>query len=303
MQIKNTLFFINILILIFSFHNIYSQDADHFFTDSGNEMLLVEGAVYVMGNNTGENRRPDERPVHNVMIPDFFVSKYEITVNDYRRFCTKTGNDMPPEPKNGWQDNHPITNINWYDAITFCNWLSNEKGLTPFYNIDSTKEDPNNLSTLDKYKWLVSFNSEANGFRLPFEAEWEYVARGGREGTFILFGEEEEMTEEHLSYIAWFKGNNDPFGTKAVGLKDPNELGVYDIFGNVSEWCNDWYDKNYYDRSPRNNPYGPVKGENRVIRGGYFNSYPQSLYAYRRNSFTPDRYAIFIGFRVCRSKK
>ena len=302
MQNKTILFY-SCLLFLFSGNNIHSQTANHLFTGSNNEMLLVEGTDYVMGNSAGENRRLDERPVHNVVISDFFVSKYEITVNDYRRFCTKTGNDMPPEPKKGWGDNHPIANINWYDAITFCNWLSKENGLSPFYNIDTTKEDPNNLSTLDTQKWLVTYNHEANGFRLPFEAEWEYMARGGKKGNFLLFSEEEEMTEEHLSYIAWFKGNNEPFGTKAVGLKDPNELGVYDVFGNVSEWCNDWYNEDYYNISPKNNPQGPEQGENKVIRGGYFNSYPQSLYAYRRNSFTPDRYAVFIGFRVCRPKK
>ncbi len=281
----------------------YSQSSTSPFTDSDNELILIEGRVFEMGNNTGENRKPDERPVHNVMLSDFYISKYEITVNDYRRFCNKTGKNMPAPPENGWKDNHPITNINWYNAIIYCNWLSKENGFTPYYKIDTTIDDPYNLNSLDKLKWKVRYNREADGFRLPFEAEWEFVARGGKKGTYFLFGEKKLINDAYLNETAWYNNNNKPFGTKTVGLKKPNEVGIYDLFGNVTEWCNDWYNDEYYNNSPKDNPHGPQKGENRVIRGGYFNSYVKNINAYNRNSFTPDRTAVFIGFRVCRDKK
>jgi formylglycine-generating enzyme len=196
------------------------------------EMVLVEGGSFTMGDEWGMGSE-DELPTHEVSLKNFKISKTEVTVKQYRQFCRETGRSMPEAPSWGWQDNNPMVNVNWHDAVAYCDWLS------------------------DKMDGL---------YRLPTEAEWEYAARGGKNSKGFKYSGGQSMHS-----VGWFSENSNS-RTQAVASKKPNELGIYDMSGNVWEWCSDWYGKDYYANSPSSNPRGPSSGSNRVLRGGSWNS-------------------------------
>ncbi len=208
-------------------------------------MVLIKGGTYFMGQQDGEN---DERPVHKVSISDFYIGKYEVTVLDYKFFCEATNRDMPKEPSWGWIENHPIINTSWNDALAYINWL----------------------------------NKESNeNYRLPTEAEFEYVIRNGGKpgvypwGTGKPFNEniaDESFKEKNPNKNIWKGYNDDHAFTSPVGSYESNELGVYDINGNIWEWCNDWYEG--YGTDPVINPKGAIKGNNKVGRGASFDADP-----------------------------
>jgi len=220
------------------------------------QWIFVPGGTYRMGDtfNVG---RTNEKPVHDVTVNDFYLSKYEVTVAQYREFCNATGHIMPSAPPWGWIDNHPIVRISWYDAQAYCQW---------------------------------------SDCRLPTEAEWEYAARAG--------GKDEKWAgtsqEDSLRNYSWYDVNS--FGTThVVGTKKPNGLGLYDMSGNVCEWCADWHDDNYYYSSPSMNPQGPSSGSYRSVRGGswtYISDYGRSAY---RNSDGPEKTTNYSGFRIVKA--
>jgi formylglycine-generating enzyme required for sulfatase activity len=239
-------------------------------SDFSNNLVFVKGGTFRMGNNNGEN---DEKPVHTVTVNDFYIGKYEVTQKEWKDI-------MGNNPSYFKGKNRPVENVSWYDAISFCNKLSEEKGLTKFYTIDGTN---------------VTMNWGANGYRLPTEAEWEYAARGGQLSKGYKYSGSND-----IDAVAWYDGNSGN-KTHAVGTKQPNELGIYDMSGNVWEWSNDWYSDNYYSSSPSNNPQGPSTGSSRVIRGGswYFDAdYCRATY---RFSVSPGLSYGFIGFRLART--
>jgi formylglycine-generating enzyme required for sulfatase activity len=166
--------------------------------------------------------------------------------------------------------------------VTYCNLKSQQHGLTPCYNLSD---------------WSCDFS--ANGYRLPTEAEWEYAARGGINWTddYRYSGCHEES---ELGDYAWYYSNSS-MQTHEVGTKLPNQLGIYDMSGNVYEWCNDWYDHAYYSISPASNPIGPVSSSYRVMRGGgWLNGASYSRVAYRLD-YIPAYSDRSIGFRLVRS--
>jgi formylglycine-generating enzyme required for sulfatase activity len=218
------------------------------------DMVRVEGGTFQMGNNDGWD---DEKPVHTVTITGFYMGKYEVTQREWTAV-------MGSNPSVFRGDNLPVETVNWYDAVEYCNRLSEREGLTPAYTIDKDRDDYNNHSfEYDKLRWTVGWNRTANGYRLPTEAEWEYAARGGNgsPGNYIYAG------SNNPDEVAWYDGNS-PASTQEVGKKKPNGLGLYDMTGNVYEWCWDWYYEEYYSTSPRNDPIGPPWGDSRVARGG-----------------------------------
>lgn len=178
----------------------------------------------------------DEKPIHNVLLnASLYVSCYEVSQHLY---STMMGNN-PSDLKHG---SYPVYNVTWIDAIRFCNTLSLAAGLAPAY-------------TIIESSLYVSFDTTANGWRLPTEAEWEYFSA-------ITLN-----TDTDINDYAWFASNSSS-SPKTTGLLKPNSFGLYDVLGNVWEWCWDYYAARYYDISPVVNPLGPATGENRVIRGG-----------------------------------
>jgi formylglycine-generating enzyme required for sulfatase activity len=174
---------------------------------------------------------------------------------------TVTGQELPPDDA-GNKTNHPMVEVSWFGAAAYSNWRSTQHGWQPCYD----------LST-----WECDLT--ANGYRLPTEAEWEYAARGGEHNPYYKFPWGNDIDGSMANYV----GSGDPYETDSppttpVGYYDGEQIpsgsdmangyGLYDIVGNVYEWCNDWYDSVYYSSSPCANPQGPVDGTERVLRGG-----------------------------------
>ena len=245
------------------------------------QMVKVEGGKFLMGspdeNKIAEN---DEQKQHEVTVASFEINRLEVSVWEWKQYCKKTKKKMPAQQVWGINDNYPITNITWNEAITYCNWLSKQDGYIPVYTIVG----PN-----------VVCNFAANGYRLPTEAEWEYAAKGGKKSKNNVFAGSNISNE-----IAW-QQNNSEKRPHAVGTKLANELGIYDMSGNVWEWCYDWYNKDYYKNEDGNNPTGPIRGEKKSVRGGSWDSKESYLRTSNRISTTPDKTHEFYGFRLART--
>jgi len=247
-------------------------------------MVYVAGGSFEMGSESGDS---DENPIHSVKVSSFYISKYETTVSEFEEFIKSTkyrteadidsgswlwiGNELERIAGVNWECdvngekrvrseyNHPVIHVSWKDAVAYCKWKSKQTG---------------------------------KKFRLPTEAEWEYAARGGiRSGGYTYSG------SNSIDEVAWYYENSD-MKTHTVGKKQPNELGIYDMSGNVWEWCSDWYGENYYSNSPGNNPKGPVSGEDRVLRGGsWHHNGSGCCVAFRLRHFPAPRSGS-LGFRV-----
>lgn len=232
---------------------------------TSNDMVFVPSGSFMMGRNESDD---DEKPIHLVYLDGFYMDKYEVTVAQFRDFCSATGHQMPDQPY--WnKDNHPIVNVTCHDAAAYTKWA---------------------------------------GKRLPTEAEWEYAAREG--GKDVLFGNGKDFAdpvEINFDGRSKYEKSYSVSGvyrkrTTSVGSFAPNALGLYDMSGNVWEWCADWYDKNYYDNSPERNPQGPSSKRFRVLRGGSWYSEPGNVRCTFRYWNDPDDRDDPIGFRCVRSK-
>jgi sulfatase modifying factor 1 len=248
------------------------------------EMVLVEAGDFEMGSTDGYT---NEQPIHLVTISkQFYVSKYEVTFEEFDTFCENTQRYSLPEDKGEGRGNRPVAGVEWYDAVEYCNWLSEEEGLSPCYS--------------GKGK-LLKCNFSANGYRLPTEAEWEYAARGGHVSKGYIFAGSNNPDD-----VAWYGGNS---GNKAhdVGHKEPNEIGLYDMSGNRFEWCWDWYIDNFYSESTAIDPTGPPLPKVdfpwelvRVRRSGNWGENTQSIRTTSR-SFDDPSYPGDNGFRLVRN--
>ena len=255
------------------------------------EMVFVKGGSFFMGNERG---RVDEKPQHRVTLDSFYISKCEVTQKEWQAV---TGNN----PSHFVGENHPVETVNWYEAIEFCNAYSEMKNLTPCYKIDRDKKDEMNLSRKDKIRWTVKCDWKADGYRLPTEAEWEYAAGGGNERSGTAFSGSNNINE-----VAWYFNNvgNESLpdhGTRDVGLKKPNELGLYDMTGNVWEWCWDWYGA--YDKKSSHNPHGIPYGQERVRRGGSWHVKTKRSTITTRNFRSPAHRSTHYGIRLVRNAK
>lgn len=211
-----------------------------------------------MGNTEMESEA-DNHPSHEVALHTFSISKTPITVVQYREYCRATSTTMPAPPSLGWIDSNPITNVSWQDAVGYTDWLANKTG---------------------------------KHYRLPTEAEWEYAARGGNQSKGNLYA-----GSNSLDSVGWYRDNSSgkPY---LVAQKRPNELGIYDMSGNVWEWCSDWYGADYYASSPKDNPRGPASGTYRVLRGGSWFNTPDYCQAAFRYYYDPSDHNDYTGFRV-----
>ena len=231
--------------------------------------VTVRGGTYTMGSNNGSS---DEKPVHSVTLSTFDMMNTEVPQWLYEAV-------MGRNPSYYKGTNKPVERVSWYDAIDFCNKLSEMQGLTPCY-------------TKNGDEWECNF--KANGYRLPTEAEWEYAACGGiNKSPFKYSG------SGNINDVAWYTDNRGGAATHDVGTKKPNVLGLYDMSGNVWEWCWDRYGS--YTRDPATNPSGASSGDYRVNRGGSYDSYASNCTVSYRNYYYPGYDRSSLGFRVVRS--
>jgi formylglycine-generating enzyme required for sulfatase activity len=267
-------------------------------------MVFVQGGTFSMGDQFGDGS--DDEKSHTVTVNDFYISKYEVTFDEFDAFCTATGREKPSDRDWG-RGRRPVIYVDWYDALEYCNWLSQKENLTPVYTIDKNKKDPNNSNEYDTKKWTVSRNSSANGYCLPTEAEWEYAAR--ERGKKVRFGNGRDVidpSEINFDARSTYKKPYSVVGEyrqKTVPVDDlsANSLGLKNMSGNVWEWCWDWYGDKYYKQSDgARNPSGPSSGSYRVVRGGGWSNIPENCRAVTRNDWDPNNRNGNVGFRVAR---
>lgn len=254
-------------------------------------MIFVEGGEFRMG---GESGYEDSKPEHLVHLDNFYLCRYPVT-----QALWKTVMDTNPEELAFPHPQRPVEGISWYDAVEFCNRLSKYFGYSLTYIINKDRSDPNNQNILDEFNWSVSLIKNSNGFRLPFEGEWEYAARGGR-----YLNSSEFPGSSNPGEVAW-RYNNSQDISQPIGLRLPNSLGLFDMSGDVWEWIWDWYEKRYYEycfqKGTIINPSGPDKGSKRVIRGGsWYNIEDENFQVNCRYDNVPFDRDYVIGFRLCR---
>ncbi len=246
------------------------------------EMVHIQAGTYTRGNTGGYSGQLDESPTHQVTITnDFYIGKYEITQEQFQAV-------MYRNPSFHRGDSLPVEQVTWHDAIVFCNALSRFEGLQQVYR---QSEDGQ-----------ILFNTSANGYRLPTEAEWEFAARGGVATDFCNGDATHyfcQPLDPLLDQVAFYCGNSND-KTHQIGLKSPNAYGIHDMHGNVAEWCWDYYSD--YGMAALTNPRGPSFGLERIIRGGGYDDLAQTCRSSFRFAFHPDGYLKKWGFRVARNK-
>ena len=223
--------------------------------DPGCDMVFVKGGKFSMGSKLGGK---DEQPVHDVVLQDFYIGRYEVTQREWKTIMASDTNKCYFEGC----DSCPVERVSWFNIQEYIRLLNKK-----------TK----------------------SAYRLPTEAEWEYAARGG-----TLSKNYKYSGSNTDSLAGWIVGRSNAM-THHVGLKRPNELGIFDMTGNVFEWCADWYSATWYQVSPKDDPAGPAEGNFRVIRGGsWFYDYSGLRVTDRESSNPSYRYG-YVGFRLCRS--
>ena len=270
--------------------------------------IIVPETLEVKGGNCTLNGT-------EVTLSSFWISKYEVTQEEFVSVMTGNTNGIEANPSyfpdypvaGEVQERRPVDCVSWYDAIVYCNLLSIKEGLTPCYTIKSSTDpaawgtSPTSTGAEDYDDWeSVTCNFDANGYRLPTEAEWEYAARGGQAGITDGSWDNTYSGSNTLDDVAWYRDNSDR-KTHEVGKKQANALGLYDMSGNVWEWCWDWYGSSSGYPSGTEDPAGPDAGGYRVRRGGDWYSNASSCTVSGRNSSDPCLRGSGNGFRLVRS--
>ncbi len=270
----------------------------------GMKLRLIPAGEFLMGSPESENDRSDNERQHSVKVTNsFYLGMYEVTQEEFERVAKRSPslfvrggrpNDEIPRIESS---KFPVETVSWYDTIEFCNLLSQQEGLHPRYRISDVERN------LDGSIRNATVSMEkGRGYRLPTEAEWEYACRAGTTTPFhfglVNNGQDSNVDASH------------PYGTAAqgpyfrrpttVGQYQANAFGLYDMHGNVWEWCQDWYDETFYERSPPTDPQGPATGTFRVNRGGCWSSFAEFSRSAKRMFDAPDRREGGIGFRVAR---
>ncbi|MBI5374569.1 MAG: SUMF1/EgtB/PvdO family nonheme iron enzyme [Candidatus Schekmanbacteria bacterium] len=263
---------------------------------SGMKMVLIKGGTFDMGDTFG-NGGEDEKPAHTIKVDSFYLSETEVTVGQYREFAKATGYKTEAEKTGGvlfwggsvWEqkngtywdnlgfsqsESHPVAGISWNDAVAYVDWLTKKTG---------------------------------KKYRLPTEAEWEYAAREGGKKIKYSWGNSEpdgtncNYADSNTDFDWSDKKHNDRYKiTAPVKSYKPNSLGLYEMSGNLWEWCSDWYGRQYYKNSTKDNPKGPLSGKSRVLRGGSWFNKPELIRCIYRGMHRPGIGYSNIGFRVAR---
>jgi formylglycine-generating enzyme required for sulfatase activity len=254
------------------------------------DLVFVQGDTFTMGSKTEDpNASVNEKPCHQVQVSSFYMSKYELTYDEFKTFVNETGyqtdadkdggsyiwdgskwekkagvnwrHDAQGQPRDLDEKRHPVIHVSWNDAQAYIKWLNGKTG---------------------------------KNYRLPTEAEWEYAAKGGAKSPGYLYS-----GSNTIALVAWYNENSSN-RTHPVGEKQANELGLYDMTGNVWEWCQDWYDAAYYAGRPDLdiNPQGGSPAQYRVGRGGGWNFNPAYCRVANRGRSTPDYRSDNLGFRL-----
>ena len=266
--------------------------------------VLVKAGQFTMGSPLTEISRWEDESQHLVRLSrDFMMAKYDVTVGEFREFVLSAAYVTQPEKGKGgtvivngtqgekrdanWRnpyfrqsDSDPVVVVTWRDAVAYCNWRSAKEGLQPAYSIQESK---------------VQWNQGANGYRLPTEAEWEYAARGGADGSkvYMIFAGSDKVDE-----VAWYSNNSDG-RTHPVGQKKPNVLGLYDMCGNAGQWCWDWLDA--YPTVPQTDPAGGARGPYHAVRGAWCTGPAGwNRIALRSTHVDEDGCSNDLGFRLAR---
>ena len=226
---------------------------------TGMEFVYVPGGCFQMGSNNGDS---DEKPAHKVCLEGFWMGKYEVTQAQWETVMGKN-------PSYFKGADRPVEQVSWNDAQAFLKKLNGNPSQSP-----------------------LNQGGQRGVFRLPSEAEWEYAARAGTQ-TAYSFGDDSNQ----LGDYAWFYDNSGN-KTHPVGQKKPNAFGLYDMHGNVWEWCQDWYNESYYANSPQENPQGPSSGQYRLLRGGSWNCLTTYCRSANRYYSPPDLRYDSLGVRV-----
>ena len=264
------------------------------------EVVIPKGFVLVEGTTiTGTESWTPSSSVfvskRKLTIPDLVVSDHEVTRGEYKDVMGSDPSTASAYDKDGKELegkdvlNNPVNYVNWYNALVYCNKLSKAEGLTPCYSIKGST-DPNvwGVPTLGDVTWdAAKCNFKANGYRLPTEAEWEWLARGGE--NFKYAG------SDTIDDVAWYTENTNDTGTREVKTKAPNGYGLYDMSGNVFEWCWDWYDS-ISDSTPAD---GASSVNVRICRGGSWDF--DFCRVANRNYSSPTIRSCNCGFRVVRN--
>ncbi len=233
-------------------------------THSGVEMSQIPGGRFSMGDKEGD---VDEVP-HRVSIDSFNIDRFLVTQEEYEKV-------MGENIARWTGKKNPVEQVRWSDAVHYCNNRSRQEGLQPCYDTET---------------WKCNF--DIKGYRLPTEAEWEYVCRAGTTTKFF-FGK----NPNELKNFSWFKENSGG-RPRPVGQKLPNPWSIFDLYGNVWEWCNDFYKVDYYQESPEKNPKGPEFGDNKVLRGGSWDSETNQCRSSYRYNEVPGYTDICFGYDI-----
>jgi sulfatase modifying factor 1 len=272
------------LLIIFSIILIFSCKKQIYDTDvlKISWCKISEGNFWMGTKNKDRWRLKNEKPKHAVYLDSFYISKHEITNRQYDVFCKDTGKAKSSYHRPG-RDECPVNYVSWFDAMEFCDWLSKKTG---------------------------------EEITLPTEAQWEKACRAGTSGDTYFYKEgggwnpvnypKDYRPSRIIVTTAWFSYNSDD-DTHPVGQLKPNQFGIYDMLGNVWEWCYDWFDEDYYSISSKKNPKGSSKkqeGHGRVIRGGCYSSPDLKILrcAYRIAT-VPTLRVHSLGFRIVKNIK